>query len=308
MESLKHRLHYFPFEKFFPSEVRFQNGNGNGDGDTEGGGGAFGPGFSGMAAGGLGSGYGPNADSDGNLSQSAPESAPEPAPELTANPQFPGRVALSEALTEPSESRFLAEAYQAQTAKAEQEAIAFEAERTNNITKAFNLIGKGIRYSLTAVPGGNLILNVAEDIFTAIAGRPLSQVLAKSIGPTPTPGSTPSTPSTPSSSPNISGFPSPGGGGEYPIVSVNGELFSTPSYVEPDLVQTEIKALAKYLSSPTEQSLTDILNQAQFAYSSDQAKEEAKKETQSAQLASILPIMGIILIGGLVAFRKGASA
>jgi len=36
MEVLKHRFHYFPFENFFPSEVRFQNGNGNGNGNGSG--------------------------------------------------------------------------------------------------------------------------------------------------------------------------------------------------------------------------------------------------------------------------------
>ena len=69
----------------------------NGNGDTEGGGGSFGPGFSGMASGGLGSGYGPAGESisGGGLSPDkfdilGPLSEPaisSPPPEPSAPPE-----------------------------------------------------------------------------------------------------------------------------------------------------------------------------------------------------------------------------
>ncbi len=147
---------------------------------------------------------------------------------------------------------------------------------------------------------GTLAVNLAEEIF----GTPSKPSEAQIEGPT----ETPSVPSTDFDLNELLGFPSAEGGGEYPIAPIGAIPLSTPSYVKPALVQKEVAALAKYLSFPTQQNLSDVLTQARSAYSSDFAKEEAQKEAESTQSASILPIMGIILIGALIAFKKEAMA
>jgi hypothetical protein len=304
MESLKHRLHYFPFEKFFPSEVRFQNGNGNGDGDGDGGP-SYGGDFTGYSFD-LGTDADKNLAFDINLADYTPGPGPTPN-EAAPSPDLPGVIDITTTLSD----------YEQAVAgqKTGYTFLGAEAQKgiAGLINNALSTVANFLTHGLTAVgiskgigvidPGGKIMGLFTKDQYGNLM-----------LSSTPSASSTPSTPSLPSKdSPlsELSGFPSPGGGGEHPLqagVPAGATPLSTSSYVEPDLVQAEIKALAKYLSSPTEQSLTDVLNQTQFAYSSDQAKEEAKKETQSAQLASMLPIMGIILIGVFVAFRKGARA